>query len=603
MKCHSCQADNEDGAATCGSCGVPLWLLKKGAVVAGRYEIGAPLGKGGMGVVYEAYDRILDELVALKVLPPGFATTPELAHRFRSEIKLARKVSHRNVCRIHEYGEDGGLRYLSMELVEGVNLKQAVRDVGALPEPEAFDVAIQLCKGLQAIHDVGIIHRDLKTANIMKDNRGIVRLMDFGIAKLWGDDQPDGVTGAGAIIGTPEYMSPEQARSQKLDFGSDLYSLGVVVFELYTGRLPFHGDTPLDTLVKHVLEQPPLDDVPGYVAPVLRKCLAKYPAERYATARGVAADLRQGRPVPGQVATPKTVAGPLVPEVDLTPLPAPQDETPLPQKTAVAGSRREFPAQVDEAIRSKVLDLVPGLKDPNVQVRWRTAVAFCQLGPAAREALIALIDASTDPEPSVADAAAEAVKRITGQTPTRALRPIPAPGPLPPRTIAPDVDSFTRALREGDGFARWRAALAIGAAGPEAADAVPALVEALDDEAENVRWASAAALGKIGPAASRAVPALAGALGDRSDEVLRRHAAQALGGIGAEAKDAVPGLIAALRGDAALVGEAVVDALVEIGAPAVPALLEALKDEDGAVRFHAADALTKIGIGYRPVHS
>ena len=145
-------------------------------------------------MVYKAHDRMLDEDVAIKVLRAEFAATPEMAQRFRHEIKLARKVSHRNVCRYHEYGEDGGVRFISMEFVEGLDLRQLAREKGALlPIDEAFDVAIQSADGLQAIHDVGLVHRDLKTSNIMRDGRGVVRLMDFGIAKTAGADRTGGV--------------------------------------------------------------------------------------------------------------------------------------------------------------------------------------------------------------------------------------------------------------------------------------------------------------------------------------------------------------------------------------------------------------------------
>ncbi len=268
-----------------------------GAVLAGRYEILAPLGKGGMGMVYKAHDRVLDDTVAIKVLRPDVASEPEMARRFRSEIKLARKVRHRNVCGIHEYGEDGGLRFIAMEFIEGVDMRHLLTRSGApLPE-EAFEIAVQLAQGLQAIHDAGIIHRDLKTPNIMRDAKGQVRLMDFGIAKQAGESAGPAVTALGMIVGTPEYMSPEQARGEKVDFRSDLYALGIVIFEIFTGSVPFRAETPIATIFKHLQEPPPIEQaaLPGPLMPVLHKALAKSPADRYATAAEMVRALQDAR--------------------------------------------------------------------------------------------------------------------------------------------------------------------------------------------------------------------------------------------------------------------------------------------------------------------
>ena len=303
MICPSCKSANEDTAEACFTCGRALSALTQGSVIADRYEILSPLGKGGMGMVYKAHDRMLDEAVAIKVLRAEFANTPDMAKRFRHEIKLARKVSHRNVCRIHEYGEDQGIRYISMEYVEGTDLKQAARDRGGwLGADEGFDVTIQSGDGLQAIHDVGIVHRDLKTTNIMRDARGLVRLMDFGIAKIEGADRSTGagLTTTGQIMGTPEYMSPEQCLGDKIDHRSDIYALGIVIYELFTGAVPFRGDTPVATLFKHIQDPVPFEGpwaarIPMAVVPVLRKALAKNRADRFASAQAMADALRQAQ--------------------------------------------------------------------------------------------------------------------------------------------------------------------------------------------------------------------------------------------------------------------------------------------------------------------
>jgi len=296
MICPSCKAVNEDAADACFTCGRALGALTQGSLIANRYEVLSPLGRGGMGMVYKAHDRMLDEPVAIKVLRSEFANTPEMAQRFRHEIKLARKVTHRNVCRIHEYGEDGGVRYISMEYIEGEDLKQLGRERGGtIPPIEGFELAVQIARGLHAIHEVGIVHRDLKASNIMKDKRGLVRLMDFGIAKAAGGDRSSGagLTSTGQIMGTPEYMSPEQCLGDRIDHRSDIYSLGIVVYEMFTGFVPFRGDTPVATLFKHIQDPVPFEgpvagQIPLSAVPVLRRALAKDRAERYDSAGDMA---------------------------------------------------------------------------------------------------------------------------------------------------------------------------------------------------------------------------------------------------------------------------------------------------------------------------
>jgi serine/threonine-protein kinase len=219
-----------------------------------------------------------------------------MSARFRSEIKLARRVSHWNVCRIYEYGEDAGLQYISMELVEGPNLKQWLAREGPPEAARAYALAQQVADGLQAVHQAGIVHRDLKTPNIMVDARGVVRVMDFGIARA---AAPEGgrESSTGYVLGSPEYMSPEQARGQPADFRSDVYSLGIVVFEIFAGHVPFHADTPVATLLMHLESPPPLQGpgapaLPPRLVPVLARALAKDPAARYTSAREAADALR-----------------------------------------------------------------------------------------------------------------------------------------------------------------------------------------------------------------------------------------------------------------------------------------------------------------------
>jgi serine/threonine-protein kinase len=336
MKCPSCQNDVEDSADRCFHCGHVLrastQFIRGSKLASGRYEILAPLGKGGMGMVYKAHDHELDETVAIKVLRTDVASDPDMIRRFRTEIRLARKVRHRNVCGIYEFGEDAGVRFIAMEYIEGVDLRKVLNEVGCLDPAAAFDTCIHVAQGLQAIHEAGIVHRDLKTANLMRDGQGVVRLMDFGIAKQVGDAS-HGQTATGLVVGTPEYMSPEQARGEKIDQRSDIYALGIVAFEVFTGRVPFRGETPIATIFKHLQDPPPLEGpdappLPEALIPVLYHALAKKPEERIGSAAEFAMAMVQARDASGYTATPTS------------PIPAiaPSSPTPRPMPTVTPGS-------------------------------------------------------------------------------------------------------------------------------------------------------------------------------------------------------------------------------------------------------------------------
>ena len=255
-----------------------------GSLFAGRYEIQGVLGKGGMGIVYRAHDRDLDDLVAIKTLrSDAVSADPSLLDRFKQEIRLARRITHPNILRTHDLGEANGLRYLSMEYVKGITLKHLVETDEILPLPVALRIAKQMCAGLAAAHEAGVIHRDIKPQNILIEPTGGLKIMDFGIARLTEDR---GMTATGTVIGTPDYMSPEQARGLPLDFRSDIYSTGVVLYELFTGTLPFEGDSPLAVVLKHVQEKPPSPQaknpkIDPRVAAIILKCMQKDPADRY----------------------------------------------------------------------------------------------------------------------------------------------------------------------------------------------------------------------------------------------------------------------------------------------------------------------------------
>ena len=267
-------------------------VLQRGQTFGGRYEILGSLGRGGMGVVYRARDTQLDETVALKLLrPDAIQTDPSLLERFKQEIRLARRITHRNVLRTHDFGDASGVPYISMEYVDGVNLKDLLRSRGALPLGVGLSVAKQMCHGLAAAHEMGVVHRDVKPHNMMiLPETGDLKIMDFGISCMQSvGSSSAGMTLAGTVMGTPDYMPPEQAQGRAVDFRADLYSLGVVLFEVFTGRLPFAGEAPTAALIAHIQKQPPRPRsiaaaLPAELEAVILRALEKDPARRWQTA-------------------------------------------------------------------------------------------------------------------------------------------------------------------------------------------------------------------------------------------------------------------------------------------------------------------------------
>lgn len=265
-----------------------------GSLFAGRYEVVSVLGRGGMGSVYQVLDRELDEEVALKVLTPeAFSEGTHATQTLKQEIRLARKITHPNVVRTHDLGEADGVRFLTMEYVPGTTLREVLDRRGAVALAPGLQIAKQLCRGLTAVHEAGIIHRDVKPQNIMVLPNGVVKLMDFGIART--DEGGDGALD-GHTVGTPYYMSPEQAMGQRLDARSDLYTVGVVLFELFTGERPFPGTDAAAVMQRHVAAQPPRPsslrpDLPEYLDRIVLACLAKRPERRPASAADLYAAL------------------------------------------------------------------------------------------------------------------------------------------------------------------------------------------------------------------------------------------------------------------------------------------------------------------------
>ena len=302
MKCPHCQSEIADNSQFCSQCSLSVvktgdtstsatqtlqsavLKLETGSSFAGRYRIIEELGRGGMGRVYKALDTELNEKIALKLLKPQIAADEDMIERFRNELKTARTVTHQNICRMYDLGVDRGNYFITMEYVSGEDLKSMLNMMGMLGPGKTVSVGIQICRGLLEAHKHGVVHRDLKPQNIMIDREGVVRIMDFGIART---SKSKGITGAGIMIGTPEYMSPEQAEGKEVDRRSDIYSLGVVLYEMATGALPFQGENPLSIAMKQKGEIPksPKEVNPGInddLNRVILKCLEKEKDNRYA---------------------------------------------------------------------------------------------------------------------------------------------------------------------------------------------------------------------------------------------------------------------------------------------------------------------------------
>jgi len=276
-----------------------------------HYEVEETLGRGGMGVVYKARDSRLGRHVALKLLPEEFTSDPDRRQRFEREARAASKVNHPAIAQIYDVDEDGGRVFIAMELVDGKSVRSLLqgRELDLLG---ALEVAIQVGSGLAKAHEAGIVHRDIKPENVMVTSDGHAKVLDFGLAKLTQPDTDSGPkpsgdelsametmarTQAGMVMGTLRYMSPEQARGQTIDHRSDVFSLGVVLYEMVTGQLPFSGNTPVDTLHAIAFEETrPVTalraNVPPSLQRVVSRCLRKRPQDRYPDAKGMVEDLK-----------------------------------------------------------------------------------------------------------------------------------------------------------------------------------------------------------------------------------------------------------------------------------------------------------------------
>jgi len=312
MKCPKCQAENPETKQFCADCGTqlipsskdvrpnatetlrtPIRELTGGSTFAGRYQIIEELGKGGMGRVYKVLDTKINEKIALKLIKPEVASDRETIERFSNELKLARKIRHKNVCGMFDIGEAEGSHFITMEYVSGEDLKTMIRMSTGLTVGTVLSIGKQVCQGLAEAHSLGVVHRDLKPQNIMIDKGGNAKIMDFGIAR---SIREKGITGAGVMIGTPEYMSPEQTEAKDVDQRSDIYSLGIILYEMATGRVPFEGETALSVAIKHKTEIPKdpkslNPHIPDDLNRLILKCLEKDKGRRYQTAAEVEDEL------------------------------------------------------------------------------------------------------------------------------------------------------------------------------------------------------------------------------------------------------------------------------------------------------------------------
>jgi tRNA A-37 threonylcarbamoyl transferase component Bud32 len=351
-----------------------------GRLLAGRYRIIALLGKGGMGEVYRADDLTLGQPVALKFLPEEATRDESLLERFRNEVRIARRVSHPNVCRVYDVGEVDGYSFFTMEYVDGEDLASLLRRIGRLPQDKATDIARQLCAGLAAAHAKGVLHRDLKPANIMLDGRGQVVMTDFGLAGL-----VDQIQGADVRSGTPAYMAPEQLAGKEVTAQSDIYALGLVLYEIFTGKRAFTAET-LAELIRSGTQSTPsrpssvVKDLDPAVERVILRCLEPEPRNRPASAMNVAAALPGGDPLAAALA-----AG----------------ETPSPQMVAAAGENAGMKPRtamiclvalllglgvsVYMALRDSGLEQI-GLEQPPEVLRQKAREVISQLGYGGRPA-------------------------------------------------------------------------------------------------------------------------------------------------------------------------------------------------------------------------
>jgi len=512
----------------------------------GPYRIIEPLGRGGMASVYKAYEEALDRYVAVKVLPPEFMHDPTFAERFRREARVVARLEHPNIIPIFAFDIAEGIPWMAMRFIAGGTVSALLRGApGRLPRERVIAILRGVADALDYAHGKGVIHRDVKPHNVLVDEEGRIYLVDFGVAKMV--ETSSGLTATGMISGTPQYMAPEQITALTVDQRADIYSLGIVAYELLTGRVPFVADTPIAVLMKHVSDSIPLpspDEVPEPMVRALLKCTAKKPEDRWPTTGAFVDALERGRAEAEAPAAlphvPTTVdlrVPALPPPAAPTVSPAAPSPGPAPPARPPAGGarRRGFPT----VTLLFVLGLAGFVYLTEQQlIPWSSLAAL--LFPES-----AVTTSPSGPElshsgsgPVAGGPAVRGPAPLPDPSPSLAVSP-PPPAPRPLTTAAPEgpggppptVQSLLESLGDSDPDKRSQAAKALGSLGGAAREAVPALTVALKDHEGLVRTEAARALGRIGPEARTAVPALSAALKDR-EPLVAREAAEALKKIG-----------------------------------------------------------------------
>src|SRR6478609_9398271 len=313
-------------------------------VLNGRYELHRRVGRGGMAEVYLARDRLLDRLVAIKILFPEFATDPSFVARFRREAQAAANLNHPNIVGVYDWGKERGTYYIVMEYVDGQTVSEIIRNDGPIEPKRAAGIAADVAAALGFAHRKGVVHRDVKPGNVLITKTGEVKVADFGIARAMTASSEENLTQTGSVMGTATYFSPEQAQGKAVDARSDLYSLGVVLYEMASGKPPFSADSPVAIAYKHVQEPIPslaerVPDIPEDYEAITLRALEKDPDDRYADGAAMRADLlrfREGKPLasaPAGPARPPTPAPVVAPPVAAAPVTAPAPVEPAGRKT------------------------------------------------------------------------------------------------------------------------------------------------------------------------------------------------------------------------------------------------------------------------------
>src|SRR6202047_80751 len=315
MNCPHCSTANPDFATSCKECSTPLLsindsdsetiqMVDPSAIALGsdfgtRYRIESLLGQGGMGRVYKAYDKDLDRTVAIKVVREGAIGQVDALKRFKQELVLASKISHKNILRIHDMGEVAGVRFISMAYIQGKDLQHIIRENPKMPLDRVLKFAQQIAEALAAAHAEGVVHRDLKPQNLLVGNDDQVFVCDFGLAKSF-EESAIGMTRTGAFLGTPRYMSPEQVEGKPADQRADIYAFGLILYEMVTGDVPFTGESTLKVMYQRIQEKPKNPklinpSLPSWFVRIIMRCLERDPDARYQSAYEILADLQGSR--------------------------------------------------------------------------------------------------------------------------------------------------------------------------------------------------------------------------------------------------------------------------------------------------------------------